>query len=176
MYAIHCILFNHEGLRRGEEFVTRKITKAVARIKQALDNKEEFEPLQLGNIKAKRDWSDAEDFVKAVWLMLNQEEPKEYVLSSNETHSVKEFVSLAFKHAGVSGFWDGEGMGEKFKIHDEGAAVLAETNKDFYRPAEVQLLYGDSNPIREELGWKPEISFDKLVQRMVQNDLDLLNK
>jgi len=176
MYAIHGILFNHEGLRRGEEFVTRKITKAVARIKQALDNKEEFEPLQLGNIKAKRDWSDAEDFVKAVWLMLNQEEPKEYVLSSNETHSVKEFVSLAFKYAGVSGSWGGEGMDEKFKVHDGDAAVLAETIKEFYRPAEVQLLYGDSNPIREELGWKPEISFDKLVQRMVQNDLDLLNK
>ena len=176
MYAIHSILFNHEGLRRGEEFVTRKITKAVARIKQALDNKEEFEPLQLGNIKAKRDWSDAEDFVKAVWLMLNQEEPKEYVLSSNETHSVKEFVSLAFKYAGVSGSWGGEGMDEKFKVHDGDAAVLAETIKEFYRPAEVQLLYGDSNPIREELGWKPEISFDKLVQRMVQNDLDLLNK
>ena len=176
MYAIHSILFNHEGLRRGEEFVTRKITKAVARIKQALDNKEEFEPLQLGNIKAKRDWSDAEDFVKAVWLMLNQEEPKEYVLSSNETHSVKEFVSLAFKYAGVSGSWNGEGMDEKFKVHDGDAAILAETIKEFYRPAEVQLLYGDSNPIREELGWKPEISFDKLVQRMVQNDLDLLNK
>ena len=108
--------------------------------------------------------------------MLNQGEPKEYILSSNETHSVKEFVSLAFEHAGVSGFWSGEGMDEKFKVHDEGAAVLAETIKEFYRPAEVQLLYGDSCPAREELGWKPEISFDKLVQRMVQNDLDLLNK
>jgi len=176
MYAIHSILFNHEGLRRGEEFVTRKITKAVARIKQALDKGEKFEPLQLGNIKAKRDWSDSEDFVKAIWLMLNQDEPKEYVLSSNETHSVKEFVSLAFEYAGVSGLWTGEGTDEKFKSHDEDSVVLAETNKEFYRPAEVQLLYGDSNPIRKELGWKPEISFDKLVQRMVQNDLDLLDK
>ena len=173
MYAIHSILFNHEGLRRGEEFVTRKITKAAARIKQALDNKEKFEPLQLGNVKAKRDWSDSEDFVKAVWLMLNQEKPKEYVLSSNETHSVKEFVSLAFKYADISGSWSGEGMDEKFKFFD---TVLAEINKDLFRPAEVQLLCGDSTPAREELGWKPEISFDKLVQRMVQNDLDLLNK
>ena len=175
MFAIHSILFNHEGLRRGEEFVTRKITKAVARIKKALDKGEKFEPLQLGNVNSKRDWSDSEDFVKGVWLMLNQEKPKEYILSSNETHSVKEFVSLAFEYAGVSGFWAGEGMDEKFKSHNESAATLAETNKEFYRPAEVQLLYGDSCPAREELGWKPEISFGQLVKRMVKNDILLSN-
>ena len=172
LFAIHSILFNHEGLRRGEEFVTRKITKAVARIKKALRNKGKFETLQLGNVNAKRDWSDSEDFVEAVWLMLNQDEPKEYVLSSNETHSVKDFVTKAFAAANIPGLWSGEGMDEKFRLFQENT-VLAEINKDFYRPAEVELLYGDSTPAREELGWTPKISFDKLVERMVENDLRL---
>ena len=174
MFAIHSILFNHEGLRRGEEFVTRKITKAVARIKKALDKKEKFEPLELGNINSKRDWSDSEDFVKGVWMMLNQEEPKEYVLSSNETHSIREFVTLAFQEAGIPGLWSGSNMDEKFRVYQENT-IIAEINEKFYRPAEVSLLYGDSNPIREELGWKPEISFDQLVKRMVENDISLSN-
>ena len=175
IFAIHSILFNHEGLRRGEEFVTRKITKGVARIKQAIDKGNAFEPLQLGNVNAKRDWSDSEDFVKAVWLMLNQEEPREYVLSSNETHSVKEFVSLAFKEAGIRGLWSGEGLDEKFRIYQENK-ILAEVNKDFYRPAEVQLLYGNSDPARSELGWTPAISFADLVKRMVTKDLEIAEK
>jgi GDPmannose 4,6-dehydratase len=175
MFAIHSILFNHEGLRRGEEFVTRKITKGVAQIKHALDTGEDFTPLQLGNINARRDWSDSEDFIRAVWLMLNQKEPKEYVLSSNETHSVKEFVSLAFQEAGIAGLWSGEGADEKFRVFEENK-ILAEVNEDFYRPAEVNLLYGDSNPIREELGWKPEFSFQDLVKRMVNNDLEIAKK
>lgn len=170
MFAIHSILFNHEGLRRGEEFVTRKITKGVARIKAAIDKGEKFKPLQLGNVKARRDWSDSEDFVKAVWLMLNQDQPKEYVLSSNETHSVKEFVSLAFGVAGIPGVWSGEGLEEKFRLFQENTP-LAEINEDFYRPAEVDLLYGDSAPIRKELGWKPEISFKDLVKRMTVADV-----
>jgi len=172
MFAVHSILFNHEGVRRGEEFVTRKITKGAARIATAIANNEEFKPLQLGNVHSKRDWSDSEDFVKGIWLMLNQEKPKEYVLSSNETHSIKDFVGKAFGHAYVSGFWEGEGLDEKF-LHEGNHVPLVEVNKDFYRPAEVELLYGDSNPAREELGWKPEISFDKLVQRMVECDLEL---
>ena len=172
IFAVHSILFNHEGIRRGEEFVTRKITKGVARIATAIANNEEFEPLQLGNVHSKRDWSDSEDFVKGVWLMLNQAKPKEYVLSSNETHSIKDFVGKAFGYAYVSGFWEGEGLDEKF-LHEGNHVPLIEVNKDFYRPAEVELLYGDSNPAREELGWKPEISFDKLVQRMVECDLEL---
>ena len=172
LFAIHSILFNHEGIRRGEEFVTRKITKAVARIKLALDIGADFEVLKLGNIHSKRDWSDSEDFVKGVWLMLNQDEPKEYVLSSNETYSVKRFVSEAFSAAGIPGLWSGEGMDEKFRLFQENT-VLAEISEEFYRPAEVDLLYGDSNPAREELGWTPEISFDKLVSRMVKNDLRL---
>jgi len=175
MFAIHSILFNHEGVRRGEEFVTRKITKAAARIKKAIDKKEKFKPLQLGNINSIRDWSDSEDFVRGVWQMLNQKEPKEYLLSSNETHSVKEFVSSAFGHAGVHGLWSGEGMEEKFRVFQENT-VLAEINKEFYRPAELTFLHGDSSLAREELGWTPKISFDKLVQRMVECDLKLLEE
>ena len=169
LFAIHSILFNHEGLRRGEEFVTRKITKGVARIAKRLNKGEDFIPLELGNMEAKRDWSDSEDFVKAVWVMLNQPIPKEYVLSSNETHTVKEFVELAFAEADIEGKWEGEGINEKFVSED---GVLVQVNKDFYRPAEVSLLYGDSNPIREELGWSPEISFKELVSRMVRKDLN----
>ena len=175
IFAIHSILFNHEGLRRGEEFVTRKITMGVAKIRHLLDNNIDFKPLQLGNINARRDWSDSEDFVRAVWLMLNQEEPKEYVLSSNETHSVKEFVSLAFQEAGIAGVWSGEGLDEKFRIFQENK-ILAEVNEEFYRPAEIDLLYGDSNPIREELGWRPQYSFQDLVKRMVNHDLKIVKK
>ncbi len=175
IFAIHSILFNHEGLRRGEEFVTRKITMGVAKIRHSLDNNIDFKPLQLGNINSRRDWSDSEDFVRAVWLMLNQEEPKEYVLSSNETHSVKEFVSLAFQEAGIAGLWSGEGLDEKFRIFQENK-ILAEVNEEFYRPAEIDLLYGDSNPIREELGWRPQYSFQDLVKRMVDHDLKIAKK
>jgi GDPmannose 4,6-dehydratase len=107
-------------------------------------------------------------------MMLNQEEPKEYVLSSNETHSIREFVTLAFQEAGILGLWGGSGMNEKFRVSQENV-TLAEINEKFHRPAEVNLLYGDSNPIREELGWKPEISFNQLVKRMVKNDISLSN-
>lgn len=172
LFAIHSILFNHEGLRRGEEFVTRKITKSVARIKHCIDRNEKFDPLQLGNINSKRDWSDSEDFIRAVWMMINQKTPKEYVLSSNQTHSVKDFVTKAFAAAGIPGLWSGEGMDEKFRLFQENT-ILAEINEKFYRPAEVELLYGDSNPARKELNWKPKFSLDNLVQRMVENDLRL---
>ena len=175
LYAVHSILFNHEGTKRGEEFVTRKITKKVAEIKFALDSGKSFEPLQLGNVDAKRDWSDSRDFMRGVWLMLNQDKPKDYVLSSGETHSVKSFVEKAFTFAGVPGLWSGEGMEAKFRLFQENKA-LAEINEKFYRPAEVDLLHGDSTPAREELGWKPEISFDKLVESMVKNDLSLWQK
>tara|TARA_R110000824_G_scaffold107055_2_gene252933 strand:+ start:7918 stop:8973 length:1056 start_codon:yes stop_codon:yes gene_type:complete len=172
LYAMHSILFNHEGLRRGEEFVTRKITKAVAKIATAIANNEDFKPIKLGNVNARRDWSDSEDFVKAIWLMLNQEKPKEYILSSNETHSIREFVEKAFGYAYISGGWHGEGLDEKF-LHEGNNVALVEISEDFYRPAEVELLYGDSTPARIELKWNPEISFDNLVQRMVEYDLEL---
>ena len=170
LFAVHSILFNHEGMKRGREFVTRKITNKVAEIKHALDKKISFETLQLGNINSRRDWSDSRDFVEGVWLIMNQDKPKDYVLSSDKTHSVKEFVQKAFDFAGVPGLWSGEGMDEKFRLFQENT-VLAEINEKFYRPAEVDLLLGDSTPVREELGWKPKISLDKMIESMVQKDL-----
>src|SRR6056300_355618 len=173
LYAVHGILFNHEGTKRGEEFVTRKISKGVARIKDALESmifKEEApDPIELGNLDAKRDWSDSRDFVEGVWLMLNQDSPKDYILSSGEAHSIREFIEKAFAVAGIKGSWRGEGLEEIFVDGDQ---VLVKINPEFYRPAEVDLLLGDSTPIRKELGWEPKISFDKLVESMVQYDLD----
>jgi len=178
IFAVQGILFNHEGVRRGEEFVTRKITKNVARISKAIKEGKCFEPLKLGNILSQRDWSDAEDFVRGVWLMLNQEKPKDYILSSNETHTIAEFVELAFKHAKIEGQWIGDMQNRKYVvpnyIHDISnikSSILMELDPQFYRPAEVDLLLGDSTPAREELGWQPETSFQKLVEKMVDNDL-----
>jgi GDPmannose 4,6-dehydratase len=172
LYAIQGWLFNHEGTRRGEEFVTRKITKNVARIQKEYASGE-FKPLELGNVDVMRDWSDAEDFVEGIWLMLNQEKPKEYVLSSNETHTIWEFVEEAFNFAGFGSEkcrWDGHGVNEKYYHEDK---VLVQINTDFYRPAEVELLRGDSDLARKELGWKPKTDFLGLVRKMVANDIDL---
>jgi GDPmannose 4,6-dehydratase len=171
LYSLQGWLFNHEGTRRGEEFVTRKITKAVARIKNAINNERAHDILELGNLDAKRDWSDAEDFVEGVWLMLNQESPKEYVLSSNETHSIREFVELAFKEVGIYGAWEGVGIDEKY-VDENSGRVLVAINCKFYRPAEVELLWGDSTKARAELNWIPKTSFENLVSKMVSNDLD----
>lgn len=191
MYAVQGLLFNHEGTRRGEEFVTRKITKGIARIKQALVNGKTFEAIELGNVYAKRDWSDAEDFVDGIWRMLNQEKYRvdidsnmklqEYVLSSNETHTIKEFVELAFKYAGIEGCWHGNGTSEEFSItptdvdkYDAASSVLIRINPKFYRPAEVDLLLGNSNLARKELQWSPKTSFNQLVEKMIKNDLCIL--
>lgn len=184
LYAVHCILYNHESERRGEEFVTRKITKNVARIKHSLDNGQSFAPLELGNLDAKRDWSHAKDFVKGVWLMMNQDKPKEYILSSNETHSIKEFVEKAFRSAGVKGTWSmpigsNNPTELQFLLEENNKVTLTPLvviNPKFYRPAEVDLLLGDSSIARQELGWKPEISFDKLVELMVTSDIDEYRK
>jgi GDPmannose 4,6-dehydratase len=186
LYAIQGWLFNHEGTRRGEEFVTRKITKGVARINDAIKENKNFDPIELGNIEAKRDWSDAEDFVEGVWMMLNQEScnpnyngtPEEYVFSSNETHTIREFVEKAFKYVGIEGHWihinDGRPEDEIFcrKKSDGKYEVLVKINRKFYRPAEVELLLGDSTRARNELGWKPKISFDNLVKKMVDFDIE----
>ena len=170
IYAVQGILFNHEGVRRGEEFVTRKITKNVARIYNAKENNEPFLPMELGNLDAKRDWSDAEDFVRGVWLMLNQDSPKDYVLSANETHSVREFIELSFEEVQIDGEWSGDGIEEVF-IDKHTKQKLVIINPAFYRPAEVDLLWGDSTPARQELGWSPKTSFSKLVEKMVASDL-----
>ena len=195
MYAVQGLLFNHEGPRRGEEFVTRKITKGIARIKQALVNVKTFDAIELGNVYAKRDWSDAEDFVDGIWRMVNQDayrreghhtehtvkNLKEYVLSSNETHTIKEFVELAFKYAGIDGCWHGHGTSEEFSItpaaadkYNAASSVLIRINPKFYRPAEVDLLLGNSNLARQELQWSPKTSFNQLVEKMIKNDLSIL--
>jgi len=187
LYAIQGWLFNHEGTRRGEEFVTRKITKNIARIIYAIKNNQKFAPLELGNIEAKRDWSDAEDFVEGVWMMLNQDVynkgyngiPHEYIFSSNETHTIREFVEKAFKYAGITGSWiyvdpDARAEDEIFCRKKENGEyeTLVKINPKFYRPAEVELLLGDSTRAREELNWKPKISFDNLVKKMVEWDIE----
>jgi GDPmannose 4,6-dehydratase len=178
LYAIQGWLFNHEGIRRGEEFVTRKISKNVARINFAIKNNADFIPLELGNLEAKRDWSDAEDFVEGVWMMLNQDiynknysgSPIDYVFSSNETHTIKEFVEKAFATVGINGKWVGEN--EHTVYVNDNNKVLVQVNPKFYRPAEVDLLLGNSNKARQELGWAPKISFDNLIKKMVIYDIE----
>ena len=191
MYAVQGWLFNHEGSRRGEEFVTRKITTAVARINKDLKAGNLIEPLELGNVDVSRDWSDAEDMVDAVWKMLNQEDaiqqraidrecdinllfpnfvPKEFVVSSGEVHTVKEFVQLAFEHVGIGGKWI-EHTDPLKTTFDTPKATLVKINQAFYRPAEVKELWGDSTDIRNELGWNPQISFRQLVAKMVDADV-----
>jgi GDPmannose 4,6-dehydratase len=184
LYAIQGWLFNHEGTRRGEEFVTRKITKKVASIFNAIKNGQPFTPLELGNVDAKRDWSDAEDFIDGVWKMLNQDKynpnydgtPKEYVFSSNETHTIREFVELAFGFCHMVGAWKnetGKPEDEKYYVYLNDKPVLVmRINPKFYRPAEVELLLGDSTKARKELGWKPYSSFGILVEKMIRNDLE----
>lgn len=179
LFAIQGYLFNHESPRRGEEFVTRKITKGVARIIKAIKKGESFDPICLGNIDAKRDWSHAIDFVDGVWKMLNQEKPNEYVLSSNETHTIREFIELAFKEVGIEGFWHGQGTNEEYSLsteyairNDAASSVLIRIDPKFFRPAEVELLLGDSSKARKELDWNPKYSFRQLVKDMVASDLN----
>jgi len=188
MYAIHGRLYNHESERRGEMFVTRKITKGVARIYRAIEKGEKFDPIELGNIDVKRDWSHALDFCDGIWKMLNQEKYredkwlpeqliqslKEYVLSSNEAHTVREFIEKSFQAAKIKGHWYQISLrkGEVYLTDEEFARPLVTINPKFYRPAEIGILQGDSTPIRNELGWKPKISFEQLVQRMVKHDLN----
>ncbi len=178
LYAIQGWNFNYESERRGEEFVTRKITQNVARISKAYGQAKPFESLKLGNINSQRDWSHALDFVDGIWKMLNQDkhkilygdEPKEYVLSSGETHTIKEFVEKSFAVAKIEGRWEGEGLDEKYvEIHN--GSILVEIDPKFYRPAEVDLLLGGSTKAREELGWEPKVSFNELVEKMTKHDI-----
>lgn len=176
LYAVQGWLFNHEGTRRGAEFVTRKITQNVARIANEFAHKENFEPLKLGNVDSKRDWSDSEDFINGIWLMLNQDRDSvdDYVLSSDETHTIREFVEEAFNFAGFHRSmcrWEGEGDATKYY---HGNDLLMEVDPQFYRPAEVDLLLGDSTRARRELGWKPKTTFIQLVDKMVKHDMELL--
>ena len=170
MYACSGILFNHESERRGKEFVTRKITDAVARIKLGVQD-----VLELGNLDAKRDWGHAKDYVKAMWLMLQQDEADDYVIATNETRTVREFVERTFKYVNIDIVWEGSEVNEIGKDKATGK-TLVKINPDFFRPAEVQILIGDPSKGERKLGWKREISFDELVERMIKNDLLLVEK
>jgi GDPmannose 4,6-dehydratase len=165
LFACNGILFNHESPRRGETFVTKKITQSVARIHQGRKK-----VLKLGNMNAKRDWGHAKDFVYAQWLMLQQDKPKDYVIATGETHTVREFVELAFKEVGVNIEWQGIGVDEK-GIDTNTGNVLVEIDEKYFRPTEVELLLGDPSKAEEELGWKRQISFQELVSGMVKYDL-----
>ena len=168
MYACSGILFNHESERRGKEFVTRKVTHAVAQIKNGLQD-----CLELGNMDAKRDWGHAKDYVKAMWLMLQQNEPDDYVIATGETRTVREFVEAAFRHIGVTLQWQGSGTDEVGIDISTGKTVVR-VNPKFYRPAEVELLLGSPKKAEVSLQWKREIGFEELVSRMVENDLSLV--
>lgn len=170
MYACSGILFNHESERRGEEFVTRKITRAVANIKYGLQ-----ERLELGNLNARRDWGHSKDYVKAMWLMLQQDNPDDYVIATGVTHPVREFVELAFKVADMDIEWHGENVEEYATLYGTDR-VIVKVNPEFYRPAEVELLLGDCSKAEKVLGWKPEISYEELVKRMVENDLKIVKE
>ena len=165
VFACNGILFNHESPRRGETFVTRKITMAVASIIAGKQEK-----LSLGNIDAKRDWGFAGDYVEGMWRILQQDEPKDYVLATNETHTVREFVELAFAEVGVEIDWQGTGVDEK-GIEKSTGRVLVDINPRYFRPAEVELLWGDATKAENELGWKRKVDFRKLVSMMVEYDM-----
>lgn len=170
LFACSGILFNHESERRGKEFVTRKITDAVARIKLGVQ-----EYLELGNMDAKRDWGHAKDYVRAMWLMLQQDLPDDYVIATNETRTVREFVEAAFKHVGIEISWQGTGVNE-IGINRATGKTIVKVNPKYFRPAEVEFLLGDPSKAIKQLGWKREISFADMVKRMVENDLKLVQK
>lgn len=180
LYAVSGILFNHESPRRQEHYVTRKITKNTARIANFIRNNQwDFKPLELGNLDALRDWSDASDFVDGVWKMLNQDSPKDYILSSGEMHSVREFVEKAFFAAEINGLWlkSSNPLEEEFVLASENRLAtkrkitLVKINPLFYRPAEVNELMGQASPAKKELNWQPKVSFDELIKKMVLHDL-----
>lgn len=165
MYAVSGILFNHEGERRGPEFVTRKISQSVARIKYGKQD-----CIELGNLDAKRDWGYAGDYVEGMWRILQQDEPQDYVLATGETHSIREFCELAFDEIDTKLTWTGTGANEVGK--DGEGVIRVKINPDFFRPAEVDLLLGDPKKAEQELGWERKVDFPGLVKLMVRHDLD----
>ena len=165
LFACNGILFNHESPRRGETFVTKKITRAVSRIKKGVQSK-----LILGNLDSKRDWGHAKDYIKAMWLMLQMDQPSDYVIATGKSHSVREFVTLAFNHVGIPIEWKGEGLSE-IGINSITGDIVVEVSELYYRPSEVDYLLGDPTKAIEELGWKPEYDFNSLVKEMIDYDM-----
>jgi GDPmannose 4,6-dehydratase len=169
MFAVNGILFNHESERRGETFVTRKITLAAARIKKGTQKK-----LYLGNMNAKRDWGHAKDYVECMWLMLQYDKPEDFIIATGEMHTVREFTTLAFREAGIELEWKGEGIDEK-GIDGSTGHVLVEIDPKYFRPTEVEQLLGDPTKAKTLLGWNPtQTSFDELVKIMVKSDMKLV--
>ena len=177
MFACNGILFNHESPRRGETFVTRKITRAAARIALGIQKK-----LYLGNLDAKRDWGHAKDFVRGMWMILQQEKPDDFILATGETHKVREFVELSFKKLGIIIEWKGTGIEEKGIVSNIINSDLLEPSLKkgdeivcidprYFRPTEVELLLGDATKAKKQIGWEPEISFDGLISEMIENDV-----
>jgi len=188
LFAVNGILFNHESPRRGETFVTRKITRAIARIKYGIEKK-----LYLGNLGAKRDWGYAGDYVEAMWLMLQQDKPDDYVIATGETHSVREFVNLAFSHAGIEIEWKGSGINEKGVIRSLSPSfrstltssstfsklasnlsigdAIIEIDPRYFRPLEVEFLRGDASKAKKKLKWEPKVKFKELLKIMVDSDI-----
>ena len=171
MFAVNGILFNHESERRGETFVTRKITLAAARIAQGMQDK-----LYLGNLDALRDWGYARDYVECMWLMLQHDQPEDFVIATGEQHSVREFTEKAFREAGIELRWEGSGIEER-GIDQATGRVLVEVDPQYFRPAEVETLLGDPSKAKQLLGWNPQkTSFDELVRLMVTHDMDYVRK
>ena len=165
MFACTGILFNHESERRGEEFVTRKITLGLAEWFKTR------KPIELGNLDAKRDWGHAQDYVEAMWLMLQQPEPQDFVIGTGQTHSIRDFIKTALKCADHDIHWEGQGVDE-VGLESKTGEVIIKINPEFYRPAEVDVLIADATKAREVLGWTPKISFEELVKRMILNDVN----
>lgn len=170
MFACNGILFNHESPRRGENFVTRKITRSVAKI--LLNQISDFE---LGNLDSRRDWGHAKDYVEAMWLMLQQKEPQDYVVATGETHSVREFVEAAFAVIDRKIEWRGQGVDE-VGVEAGTDTIRLRINPKYFRPTEVDLLQGDASKAQRELGWKRKVSFLELVEDMVKSDIELMRK
>ena len=171
MFAVNGILFNHESERRGETFVTRKITLAAARIAQGMQDK-----LYLGNLDALRDWGYARDYVECMWLMLQHDQPEDFVIATGEQHSVREFTEKAFREAGIELRWEGSSIEER-GIDQATGRVLVEVDPQYFRPAEVETLLGDPSKAKLLLGWNPQkTSFDELVRLMVTHDMDYVRK
>ncbi|KOX69413.1 GDP-mannose 4,6 dehydratase [Melipona quadrifasciata] len=170
MFACNGILFNHESPRRGENFVTRKVTRSIAKIHLGLQD-----VLELGNLDAKRDWGHAKDYVEAMWLMLQQPIPDDYVIATGETHSVREFVEAAFQYVGRTIKWEGEGVNEIGQDAQTGQ-LLVKINPKYFRPTEVDVLLGDASKAKEKIGWKPTVTFEALVKDMMDSDLELMTK